>query len=138
MTEIELIKYYRENRNKMDEITLTGVTSRIDYRFRHYTELFTGEDKWVRISDGSLYNTEGLLKCFIKPFEFKAFEGLKVGDVILTVNSEHETEYFKKIDNDAFIECDEKGHIEITEYLKRYFLYTTEEITEEADIVKKI
>ena len=142
MTKTELFTYYRENKNSMDEITLIGQTSRITYIFRHYTEMYTGESKWVRIADGTLYNTESLLKCFEKPFESKAFEGLKVGDIIVSVTAGDFKSYYKKIDEDVFIECDNEGNIKSCRYLQGFkhritFIFNSEEIIELSDMVER-
>lgn len=129
MTKKELLTYYRENKNITDEIVLVGKFTGIEKIFRKYIEVFTGDDKWLAIKEGVMFNTEDLLSSYRIPNTFDVFSVLKIGDTIQTISKGGSLVYYKKIDSDAFIECDKNGHIDVNRLpLKSYYLYSHEEI----------
>lgn len=123
MTKEELLAYYRENKNINDEITLSGRVTGCKYKFRHYTAYFTKKDYWLHLVNGLLYDTPAILGRYEIPEENdELFNSLKVGDIIAPAYWEDIEVYFKKVDDDCFIGCDESGHIS-SDPLDKTFIY---------------
>lgn len=143
MTKDELLTYYRENKNINDEITLLGSFTGCKYKFRHYMAYYTKKDYWLHPINGLLYDTSDLLSGYEIPKNEELFNSLKVGDIIVVNPVRDNKLYYKKIDNDVFIECDNAGHINSCKYVgnsthRIKFIYDSEEILKLYDSIEKL
>ena len=64
MTLTDLHNYYLETKNICNEIVLIHKRSNEKYTFRHYTEIFTGESRWLKIDNGYLYKDKDLINLY--------------------------------------------------------------------------
>ena len=140
MTETELLEYYKTTKNSCDEIKLMSKGGQIAYIFRHYTEYYTNKDYWLSLKTGTLFDYKSLSVFYEIPNSYNIFKSLKLGDVILALSKGCDAPfYFKKIDDDAFIECEIDGKIETRVFPpKDYDIMDSEEITSFLNVVKKI
>lgn len=138
MTEKELLNYYKRTKTPQDEITLIGGNTGIRYIFRHYREHITLKDKWLHPITDEIYDTSTLIQYYDIPNSYNIFLSLEIGDIIKTLNKHDSVFYYKKIDDDAFIQCDSDGHFDINkEPYIGYFLYDHKEIIEFSSCYEK-
>ena len=132
----DLIEYYKKERNEYNEIVLISKTVDRKYTFRRYTEMFTGRFLWANVtegvSEGYIFTTDQILKYFDLPVVniYGKYRELKTGTIIQVKNKTGIVEYYKKTDNDTFIECNVNG------YIKEPERYTLNGIFETFETVK--
>ena len=109
----DLLDYYKENRNEYDEIDLIAKQLKIIRTFRKYIEVFTGNDLWACTSTGAIYTSKQVIEHYeIPEYDTKThYRKLKDVSIVQSENYKGTKSYYKKIDNELFVNCDIKGRI---------------------------